>query len=190
VIKNDGAGYFISAKMKGYLAEHHTLMKTISVGRSNSNRVERLNRSIRSFLDRQGLKWSTPKVIYELNLYLNCTLNVKNTKKHGTVTPYELQNGFLPDTPRFLGVEKPHIGRQPIQSVVKFIEHTAEMNSGIKVKPLNKTRYYVGKRVHYRKFGRKSSELKPATIINVGDETCTLDNGYCHITRNFSDIIG
>ena len=188
-IKNDGAGYFVSAEMKGYMASHHTLIKTISVGRSNSNKVERLNRSIRAFLNRQGLKWSSPRVLYELNLYLNCSINIKKSETYGRLTPYELQNGFVPHHDRFLGIEKPEIYRHPVQSKVKFENFSSEMNKNVHHKKINKNRYSVGKQVFYRKYGRKSSQLMPATIVTVGQETCTLDNGHCKITRHFTDII-
>ena len=192
MIKCDGAAYFMSAEFKGLLASRHTLIKTISVGRSNANRVERQNRTIRAFLDRRGLEWSSPQTIYDLNLYLNCTVNMHTSKYYGRVTPYELQNGFIPDTERFIKCAKPVTDRLPVQTQVNFSTFSAEMNQYKlpDISPANSNRYKVGSKCHYRKGGRKSSELAPATIETVGFETCTLRTPHNQlITRHLTDII-
>ena len=190
VIKCDGAAYFMSAEMKGYMAAHNTLIKSISVGRSNANRVERLILTARNFLERNGLRWSSDKTLYDLNLYLNCCMNIRSSKLYGDVTPYELQNGFIPDLDRFLTCEKPTTDRKPNQSEVRFDKFAAEQNADVHKSQPDKSRFSIGQKVFYRKFGKKSKAMARATIEKIGNETCTLktERGQL-ITRHFTDII-
>ena len=190
VFKCDGAAYFTSTEFKGYLASQNVLIKTISVGRSNSNRVERQNRNIRSFLNRNGTDWSQSRVLSDLVLYLNCCTNIIKSNNYGSITPYELQHGYKPDIERFLNCTKPTTNRRPTQSKVNFKTFSTELNAKINKLTIDKSRYTVGKSCHYRVFGRKSSKLKPATIISVSDETCNLKTKQGQIiTRHLTDVV-
>ena len=190
VFKCDGAAYFTSTEFKGLLASKHVLIKTISVGRSNSNRVERQNRNIRAFLNRKGENWSEDQTLYDLVLYLNCCTNMIDSRSFGRVTPYELQHGYLPNTERFLNCDVPTTSRKPIQSQVKFNQLCKELNKNIRLPDINKSRYIAGKQCHYRLYGRKSAALRPAEIVSVGEETCTLKTKTGQlITRHFTDVI-
>ena len=51
-------------------------------------------------------------------------------------------------------------------------------------------KYYIGRRVFYRRGGRKDATLLPAVIHTMGRDTCTLSNKYNQlITRNYADVV-
>ena len=49
ILRTDGAASYHSARMKGLLSTHNCLLESISPGRSNAMRCERVNREIRDF---------------------------------------------------------------------------------------------------------------------------------------------
>ena len=153
--------------MKGYLSSRHVLIKTISVGRSNANRVERVNRVIRDFLNRRGLNWSDPSTIYDLSLYLNTMTNIQRSNKYGNLTPFELRNGYVPDVPRFINCRRPNCDYFPKQTHVRYGD-LAEERRVIQEKDVYLTfdpkKYYIGRPVYYRRGGRKDGRLSHAVI--------------------------
>ena len=191
VVKLDGAPYFMSAEMKGYLSSRNCLIKTISVGRSNANKVERINRVIRDFLNRRGLDWCTPTSIYDLSLYLNIFTNINHSKMYGDLTPFELRNMYLPDFKRFTNSRRPNLEYPPRQSKVRFYKLADELRQPApRPVKLNPKDYYVGREVFYRRGGRKDGQLLRAHLYTLGRETATLEttNGQL-VTRNYADIV-
>ena len=159
------------------------------MGRSNANRVERLNRTIRDFLNRYGRDWSSPETLYNLSLYLNTCSNAKNSKNYGIITPYELFYEVKPDTLRFMKCTRPKIISKPIQSLVNHEIYAREMNPQ-NLKPINNSRYVVGLKVFYRRGGRKDGKLIPAIVESVGKTTCSIRNkNGLLLCRHFTDLI-
>ena len=193
VIKTDGAKYFTSSEIKGYFACKRVLIKTISVARSNANRVERYNRTIRAFLNRRGRDWATPESLYELTLYMN-SINTINSAKYGSLTPYELSFGYKPEIMRFLTVKYPSFSGEPIQTEVKFGKFSSERNQSNErlIKRAKTDQYKSGATVMYRKDGRKSARMASAVIeyLSPGKETVTLRTPNNQlITRHITDVI-
>ena len=188
IFRTDGAAYYHSARMKGLLCQHNCLLESISPGRSNAQRVERIIREIRDFFTRRNTTWSDPDSLYELCMYLNVTQNHVNSKTYGSITPFELFFGRLPNPDNLLQLVRPQIKPGPCtQSEVNFKTLTNEIRP---VQPtLVQNPFKVGERLFYRRGGRKDGKLLPGVIHSVDDESVTLktqDNIL--VTRHLTDV--
>ena len=174
--------------MKGLLAHHGTLLKTIAPGNSNAMPIERDFRSCRNFLSRFPGSYNSWSTLYSLSLWLNLFCNVQLIGGR-RVSPYELHHGFKPYLDRHLKLELPNEDYCPIASDVNRQNWARSSQKTPKNNP-KKSQLKIGDQVQYKKYSLKDPSLKRGKIIKLSDDTCNIksESGLV-VTRLYRDVI-